>query len=256
MSFSDLSQELAMKLQNNDPEQMLALLKVWSFKPNYSEKNALLIFSQLQRPPVSLGSKKFWENLGYSIKSNEKPVTIWIPVEQKDNETSEKEFVLRNRFDVTQTSGSVPYMFKLNDVLKNICNLYRISVRIDNSKTSFVTIDNSHGRSLVVNPDLSSDALNDIVPFIIKEKITESHAKESVNAASAMLIYRTTGNDNPLKALIQSKEITFATRLRDRAAYSWIHQEFDKWFPGLGKIPDKTTDVNVDAQEPSTTLEM
>lgn len=247
MSIFELTQELAIKLQNNDPEQLLALLKVWSFKPSFSEKNALLIYSQLNRPAVSLGSKKYWENNGFRIKPNEKPITIWVP--SKDETDPDKQFVLKNRYDITQTSGSIPYLFNFTDFLKNMCYLYRTSIRIDPNNTSFVTVDNSHGRALIVNPTLSSDAFRDIVPFIIRDKIYEEHAKESVNAASAMLMYRATGNDEPLKALIQNKEVTFGTRQRDRAAYTMVTDQLDKWFPGLGKVPDKKCDIGIEKQE-------
>ena len=248
MNYTDLTQKLESLLKNNDPEQLLALLKVWSFKPQYSEKNALLLFSQLHRPPISLGSKKYWENIGFSIKSGEKPVVIWVPVKSEEPD-KEKLYEFKNRYDVTQTTGTIPYMFKLKDVLKSILRHQRIAFRIDNNSTEFVKEDYSHGRALIINPSKSNNVLMDLVPVITSKMIFESHAKESSKAASAMLIYRTTGDDTYLKRLIDTGAINKATIIRDRAAYRAIYDHFGQWFPGLEKIPEKTVDPSQQVED-------
>ena len=239
LNYTEKTQNLESLLKANDPEQLLSLLKVWSFKPHYSEKNALLIFSQLHRPAVSLGSKKYWESIGFDIKPGEKPVVIWVPVKSEEP-NKETAFEFKNRYDVTQTTGSIQYMFRLEDVLKSILRYQRISVRSDKNSPEFVKEEHSNGRVMIINPTLSNNVLTDLVPIIAGKMILESHAKESIKAASAMLIYRTTGNDEYLRQQIFSEQITKATIIRDRAAYRAIYDHFDKWFPGLEKIPEKT----------------
>ena len=252
MDIKELSNELESQLNHNDPEQLLALLKVWSFKPNYSEKNSLLLFSQLNRPPISLGNKKYWESIGYSIKPGEKPITIWIPV--KNEETQEKTYELRNRYDITQTTGTMPYMFQLKDAIKCMLQYLRVTVKTDETSPVFINDDYSHIKPLTINPSMSNEPLLDLAPYVVKKMINDPIARERYKTASAMLIYRTTGSDTQLKGLIFSGEVSKASIVTDRAAYRAIYDNYEKWFPGLEKIPVATT-KEPKAEEPSITLD-
>ena len=233
------TKELETLVNNNDPEQLLALLKSWSFKPTYSMCNALLIYDQLKRPAVALGTKKYWESKGFFVKYGAKPIVIWKPIKNPDNDKVVEGYSQKNRYDITQTTGKMPYMFKLDDALMSILKQQMISVKIDIRSPQFATEEYSQaGRALILNPALSNNILHDLAPIVVSKCIFEEHAKERSATAAAMLIYRSTGNDSVLRKMIESGEITKATVITDRAAYSAVYDNLQTWFPGINQVPE------------------
>lgn len=233
------TKELETLVNNNDPDQLLALLKSWSFKPTYSIVNALLIYEQLKRPAIALGTRKYWESKGFAIKYGAKPITIWKPVKNPEDDNIIEGYLQKSRYDITQTTGKMPYMFNLNDALLSILKQLRISVKIDIRNPQFATDEYTQsGRAIILNPSKSNNILYDLAPIVVGKFIYDSHAKERATTAAAMLIYRSTGDDSVLRQLIASGEIRKATILTDRAAYSTVFNSLNTWFPGINQIPD------------------